>query len=92
MRLMVQSLLAERFQLAAHFEMKEAAVFNLTLAKSGTLGPNLRPHAEGPPCDAAALNAPTSARFIPLDLPFFSLLLLLVTLLSGLRLIKSSRT
>ncbi len=66
MRLMVQSLLAERFRLAVHFEMKEAAVFNLTLAKSGTVGPKLRPHAEGPPCDAAgfALSASTAARVI----------------------------
>src|SRR5215471_13526762 len=45
MRLMVQSLLAERFQLAAHFETKDAAVFNLTLVKSDTLGHTLRPHA-----------------------------------------------
>ncbi|HEY1340886.1 MAG TPA: M56 family metallopeptidase [Bryobacteraceae bacterium] len=66
MRLMVQALLAERFQFAAHFETKEAAVFNLTLAKSGTVGPKLRPHAEGPPCDAAgfALSASTAARVI----------------------------
>lgn len=69
MRLMVQSLLAERFQLAAHFEMKEAAVSNLTLAKPGRLGPKLRPHAEGPPCDAAALSAPTSARVFRGDSP-----------------------
>jgi uncharacterized protein (TIGR03435 family) len=64
MRLMVQSLLAERFRLAAHFETKEAPVFNLTRAKAGMLGPKLRPHAEGPSCDAAALDAPTSARVI----------------------------
>jgi len=64
MRLMIRSLLAERFQLSAHFEVKEAAVFNLALAKSGTLGPKLRPHAEGPTCDAAALSAPTPARVI----------------------------
>ena len=69
MRLMVQSLLAERFQLAAHFETKDAAVFNLTLVKSDTLGHTLRPHAEGPSCDAAALSAPTSARVIRGDAP-----------------------
>lgn len=55
--------------MAAHFETKDAAVFNLTVAKSGTLGPKLRPHAEGPPCDAAALSAPTSARVIRGDAP-----------------------
>jgi uncharacterized protein (TIGR03435 family) len=64
MRLMVQSLLAERFKLAAHFETKEANVFAVTLVKAGTLGPKLRPHAEGPPCDRAALDGPTPARVI----------------------------
>jgi uncharacterized protein (TIGR03435 family) len=51
MRLMMQALLADRFQLAVHFETQEVPVFVLTLAKSGKLGPNLRPHADGPPCD-----------------------------------------
>lgn len=51
MRLMMQSLLAERFGLAAHFESREARVFALTLAKSGKTGAKLIPHAEGPPCD-----------------------------------------
>ncbi len=50
MRLMMQSLLADRFQLRVHFEAKEASVFALTLVKPGKLGPNLRPHSEGPPC------------------------------------------
>ena len=51
MRLMVQSLLAERFHLAAHFETREVPVFALTLAKPGKPGPKLIPHAYGPPCD-----------------------------------------
>lgn len=51
MRLMVQSLLAERFQLAAHFESREAAVFELKLAQPGKRGPKLVLHADGPPCD-----------------------------------------
>jgi bla regulator protein BlaR1 len=51
MRLMMQSLLAERFQLAVHFETPETAVFVLTLVKPAKLGPNLHPHSEGPPCD-----------------------------------------
>ena len=54
MRLMVQSLLADRFKLAVHFETEEAPIFVLTVAKPGKLGPNLRPHAEGPPCDSPA--------------------------------------
>jgi bla regulator protein BlaR1 len=51
MRLMVQALLADRFKLTAHFEMKETAIFALELAKPGQTGPGLRPHGEGPPCD-----------------------------------------
>ena len=53
MRLMVQSLLADRFKLAVHFETEQMPIFVLTVAKPGKLGPNLRPHAEGPPCDSA---------------------------------------
>jgi bla regulator protein BlaR1 len=52
MRLMMQSLLADRFQLAVHFETHESPVLALALIKPGKTGPNLRPHAEGPPCDA----------------------------------------
>ncbi len=51
MRLMMQSLLAERFKLAAHFETREVPVFALTLVKAGKLGPKLVAHADGPPCD-----------------------------------------
>jgi uncharacterized protein (TIGR03435 family) len=51
MRLMVQSLLADRFQLATHFDAREVPVFELKLAKTGQLGPRLISHADGPPCD-----------------------------------------
>ena len=40
MRLMMQSLLADRFKLAVHFEAREAPVFDLTLVKQGRTGPN----------------------------------------------------
>jgi bla regulator protein blaR1 len=50
MRLMMQSLLADRFQLRVHFEKREVPVLALTLDKPGKLGPRLRPHSEGPPC------------------------------------------
>jgi uncharacterized protein (TIGR03435 family) len=50
MRLMMQSLLAERFKLAVHFETKELPVLALTQVKAGKLGPKLLPHSQGPPC------------------------------------------
>jgi bla regulator protein blaR1 len=54
MRLMMQSLLAERFHLAVHYEMREMPVYALTLIKPGKWGPKLIRHADGPPCDAPA--------------------------------------
>jgi uncharacterized protein (TIGR03435 family) len=51
MRLMVQSLLADRFQLAVHFEAREIPVFELRLAKAGQPGPKLIFHGDGPACD-----------------------------------------
>jgi bla regulator protein BlaR1 len=53
MRLMVQSLLADRFGLRVHFELQMTPALTLTLSKAGKIGPQLRPHAEGPPCEAA---------------------------------------
>ena len=51
MRLMVQSLLAERSKLAVHFESREMQVLVLTLIEPGKTGPRLRPHSDDPPCD-----------------------------------------
>ena len=51
MRLMMQSLLADRFKLVVHFETQTVPVFAMVLAKPGKTGPALRPHSEGPPCD-----------------------------------------
>jgi bla regulator protein BlaR1 len=53
MRLMMQSLLADRFKLAFHFETQQVPVLALTLIKPGKTGPRLRPHADGPPCDVS---------------------------------------
>lgn len=50
LRLMMQSLLADRFKLAVHFETREIPAFELTLIKAGKTGPKLLPHAAGPPC------------------------------------------
>ena len=52
-RLMMQSLLAERFHLAVHLENRQTPVFNLVLAQAGKIGPNLVPHSDDPPCDAS---------------------------------------
>jgi len=51
LRLMLQSLLAERFKLAIHFETRELPVLALTFIKPGKPGPGLRLHADGPPCN-----------------------------------------
>ncbi|HWE50137.1 MAG TPA: TIGR03435 family protein [Bryobacteraceae bacterium] len=64
MRLMMQSLLADRFKLAVHFETQVVSVFALTLVKPGKIGPKLHPHAEGPPCDAPS-DAANSAQLFP---------------------------
>jgi bla regulator protein blaR1 len=52
MRMMMQSLLADRFKLVVHFETDVVSVIALVLDKPGKLGPRLRPHSEGPSCDA----------------------------------------
>ena len=64
MRLMMRSLLAQRFKLTAHFEARDGAVLALMPVKPGQTGPKLRPHAEGPPCGDFVL--PTSSS--PLDI------------------------
>ena len=73
MRLMMQSLLAERFHLAAHFENQTVPVFALVLAKPGKLGPNLRPHESGPPCDTAGGNRPQDRDVFPPDCETYAL-------------------
>ncbi len=51
MRLMLRSLLADRFQLQVHIVTAQAAVLALILDKPGVTGPQLRPHSDGQPCD-----------------------------------------
>ncbi len=50
MRLMMQSLLAERFKLTVHFETHEQPIFNLVLAKAGRPGPQLTKHSDAERC------------------------------------------
>jgi uncharacterized protein (TIGR03435 family) len=51
MRLMVQSLLEDRFKLKMHFETQTASVLAMVLDKPGATGPKLIPHDQGPACD-----------------------------------------
>jgi len=50
-RLMMQSLLADRFKLAVHFERQELPVLALVLDKPEKTGPKFYPHSKGLPCD-----------------------------------------
>jgi uncharacterized protein (TIGR03435 family) len=58
MRLMVQSLLADRFKLVAHFETRTMPALALVTVKAGKTGARLRPHAEGLACDAKWVAPP----------------------------------
>lgn len=70
MRLMMQSLLADRFKLRVHFENREGPVLALVLAKGGQLGPKLIPHSEGPPCpESFAMPNPFTAPRLKLPNP-----------------------
>jgi bla regulator protein BlaR1 len=64
-RLMMQSLLADRFKFAIHTETRQLPVYALILTKSGKSGPQLRTHPNDIPCPekpaAAAPRAPNSA-------------------------------
>jgi len=55
MRLMMQSLLAERFQLKVHSETPMTPVLAMVLVKPDKTGPKLRPHSEGVPCESTAV-------------------------------------
>jgi uncharacterized protein (TIGR03435 family) len=57
MRLMMQSLLADRFGLKARYETRQVPVFVLTLAKPGRMGPQLRAHPADRPCSSAIPTA-----------------------------------
>lgn len=66
MRLMMQSLLADRFKFAIHHETREVPVFALVLSKPGTLGPQLRHHSESSPCTSEpAPRSPSDSKSGP---------------------------
>ncbi len=58
MRLMMQSLLEERFKLKAHFETSEKPVFALVLVNARKTGPQLRPYVDDPPCTDVPASPP----------------------------------
>jgi len=60
LRLMMQSLLEDRFKLKLHFETQVEPVLFMTLMKPGMLGPKLRKHSDGPPCTVVAPHPPNS--------------------------------
>jgi uncharacterized protein (TIGR03435 family) len=59
MRLMLQSLLEDRFKLKAHREKREMPVFGLYLTRPAKTGPQLKPHNPTSSC-AAPLPLPTT--------------------------------
>lgn len=76
MRLMIQSLLADRFKLVVHWETRQAPVFALILDKPGKPGPQLLPHSADDDCSAtdfrttpengAATSQPVSLSALPI--------------------------
>jgi len=58
MRLMVRTLLVDRFGLTWHLEPREEPVFELVVSKPGTLGPQLTRHGDDQPCARAAPLVP----------------------------------
>ncbi|HKV49091.1 MAG TPA: TIGR03435 family protein [Candidatus Acidoferrales bacterium] len=57
MRLMMRSLLTDRFKLAAHTETHEGPILALVLAKPGEVGPQLHLRSsDSPPCGAFTLS------------------------------------
>lgn len=59
MRLMMQSLLEDRFKLKVHREKRQTPVLGLFLAKPGKLGPQLRPHDPAQTCSTPLSRPPT---------------------------------
>jgi uncharacterized protein (TIGR03435 family) len=63
MRLMLQSLLADRFGLQVHFETRRLPVFLLVMAKPGRMGPKLQPHT--PSCSTAGAGSDGEGKEAP---------------------------
>lgn len=66
MRAMMRSLLEDRFHIKVHTETREVALYAVTLAKPGTLGPRLRPH---PASESCSVMAPPAGKPTPVEPP-----------------------
>jgi uncharacterized protein (TIGR03435 family) len=65
MRLMMQSLLADRFKLAIHIETRQLPVYALVLDEPGKPGPQLQPHPDDVPCNNPNEPAPADTTLEP---------------------------
>lgn len=65
LHLMLRSLLADRFKLAMHYEIRQVPIYNLVLVKTGKLGPNVRPFGNEEPCPTSRPSSPTVAGGFP---------------------------
>ena len=65
MRLMLQSVLEDRFKLVGRRESRDLPAFGLVPAKPGKTGPQLRQHSEDSPCPAQETVSPV--RSAPVD-------------------------
>ena len=61
-RLMLQSLLADRFKMTAHRETRQLPVYALVLVKEGKLGPQLHPFSANAACNASPSPQPPSSK------------------------------
>jgi uncharacterized protein (TIGR03435 family) len=68
LRLMMRSLLAERFKLTMHAETRQVPIFALLVQKRGKLAPQFQMHTEDPPCSTvpSAQNTQFTSVFPPL--------------------------
>jgi uncharacterized protein (TIGR03435 family) len=66
MRLMMQSLLEDRFHLIFHHETREEPTYAMVLVKPATLGPRMMPHpADDPECAKDSIPKPPPGAFNP---------------------------
>jgi uncharacterized protein (TIGR03435 family) len=69
MRCMMQSLLADRFKLAVHYEPRAVSLYALVLVASGKTGPKLRAHPSDSTCPDFSLLSKTAGGKAAVELP-----------------------